>query len=106
MTNWTEAISLHMPLLIPSRDCYCYCSQNTLLIYVQGVKDTKDGMHNSEETFDDDDIEIQEGEVTCTFLDGIISITFSDRIQSLTERSFDETLVVKLLGRRIGYTTL
>ncbi|KAK8705283.1 hypothetical protein V6N13_048887 [Hibiscus sabdariffa] len=49
-----------MPLLIPSRDCYCYCSQNTLLIYVQGVKDTKDGMHNSEETFDDDDIEIQE----------------------------------------------
>ncbi|KAK8541493.1 hypothetical protein V6N12_014127 [Hibiscus sabdariffa] len=56
--------------------------------------------------FEDEDIDLHEGDVTRSFVDGLISIDFSDWVQSLAEKSLDQTLVVKLLGRRIGYTTL
>ncbi|KAK9042765.1 hypothetical protein V6N11_071125 [Hibiscus sabdariffa] len=70
------------------------------------MKDNVAAIHTADEIFDDEEIEIQEGDVICSLVDGIISIDFSNRIQSLPEKSLDQTLVVKLLGRRIGYTTL
>ncbi|KAK8980438.1 hypothetical protein V6N11_028999 [Hibiscus sabdariffa] len=59
-----------------------------------------------DEPFEDDDIEILEGDVVRTVIDGMISIQFSERVHSLVEKSFDRTIVLKLLGRRIGYATL
>ncbi|KAK8580709.1 hypothetical protein V6N12_070964 [Hibiscus sabdariffa] len=59
-----------------------------------------------DEPSEDDDFEIQEGDVIRTVVDGLISIQFSKRVQSLAEKSFDRTIVLKLLGRRIGYSTL
>ncbi|KAK8600590.1 hypothetical protein V6N12_050443 [Hibiscus sabdariffa] len=59
-----------------------------------------------DEPFEDDDIEILEGDVVRTVVDGLISIQFSERVQSLAEKSFDRTIVLKLLVRHIGYTTL
>ncbi|KAK8574825.1 hypothetical protein V6N12_062503 [Hibiscus sabdariffa] len=47
-----------------------------------------------------------DGEVIRSTVDGLISIEILDRIQKLAAKSFDQTLVIKLLGRRIGYTTL
>ncbi|KAK8528300.1 hypothetical protein V6N12_074831 [Hibiscus sabdariffa] len=70
------------------------------------MKDIESTMHDIDASFDDEDVEIQEGDVTRSLVDGIISIDFSDRVRSLVEKSLDQTLVVKLLGRRIGYTTL
>ncbi|KAK9046473.1 hypothetical protein V6N11_052360 [Hibiscus sabdariffa] len=55
---------------------------------------------------DDEDIEILEGDVVRTIVDGLISIQFSQRIQTLAEKSLDRTIVLKLLGRNIGYSTL
>ncbi|XP_039030243.1 uncharacterized protein LOC120164645 [Hibiscus syriacus] len=60
----------------------------------------------SDEILDEEDIEIHDGDVTRTIIDGIISIEFSDRIQAPAEKSLDQTVVVKLLGQRIGYTIL
>ncbi|KAK8568597.1 hypothetical protein V6N12_007145 [Hibiscus sabdariffa] len=59
-----------------------------------------------EENIDEDEIEILDGDVSKTVVDGIISIDFSDRVRNLAIKSFDQTVVVKLLGRRIGYNTL
>ncbi|KAK8583544.1 hypothetical protein V6N12_067811 [Hibiscus sabdariffa] len=56
--------------------------------------------------FDRDDIESIEGDVVCSTVDGLISIEFSERVQDLAVKSLDHTIVVKLLGRRIGYNTL
>ncbi|KAK8560140.1 hypothetical protein V6N12_012943 [Hibiscus sabdariffa] len=58
------------------------------------------------ESFDDEDIEILEGDVIHIMVDGLISIQFSERVQSLVEKSLDRIIVLKLLGRRIGYATL
>ncbi|KAK9045530.1 hypothetical protein V6N11_051440 [Hibiscus sabdariffa] len=66
---------------------------------------TSDDMQE-DEPFDDDDIEILEGDVTRMMVDGLISIQFLKRVQSLAEKSLDRTIVLKLLGRRIGYETL
>ncbi|KAL4319974.1 hypothetical protein GQ457_18G005190 [Hibiscus cannabinus] len=60
----------------------------------------------TEDAFDNDDIEILEGDITRFMVDGIISIEFSERIQTLAAKSLDQTIVVKLLGHRIGYETL
>ncbi|KAK9008984.1 hypothetical protein V6N11_080460 [Hibiscus sabdariffa] len=70
------------------------------------MNDNMENKSDANEAFEDDYIEVHEEDVTRSIIDGIPSIEFSDRIQSLVERSLDQTLVVKLLGRRIGYTTL
>ncbi|KAK8998926.1 hypothetical protein V6N11_070105 [Hibiscus sabdariffa] len=58
-------------------------------------------------TFSDtEEVTLVEGDVTRSTVDGLISIVFSERVQALTVKNFDLTVVVKLLGRRIGYNTL
>ncbi|KAK8601041.1 hypothetical protein V6N12_050886 [Hibiscus sabdariffa] len=59
-----------------------------------------------EEIFDEDEIEILDGDVQKEVIDGIINIEFSERIRDLAIESLDQTVVVKLLGRLIGYNTL
>ncbi|KAK8984139.1 hypothetical protein V6N11_029463 [Hibiscus sabdariffa] len=70
------------------------------------MKDAVVAIPDVDEDFEEDEIEIQERGVTRSLVDGVISIDFSDRVQSLAEKSLDQTLAVKFLGRRIGYTTL
>ncbi|KAK9018022.1 hypothetical protein V6N11_001012 [Hibiscus sabdariffa] len=70
------------------------------------MKDSESTFCDADAFFDDEDVEILEGDVSRSLVDGIISIDFSDRVRSLAEKSLDQTLVVKLLGRRIGYNTL
>ncbi|KAL4303837.1 hypothetical protein GQ457_10G008500 [Hibiscus cannabinus] len=53
---------------------------------------------------DDDDIDILEEDVYFGEVDGIPSINFSDRIQQLSLKSLDLTLVVKVLGRRPSHS--
>ncbi|KAL4298012.1 hypothetical protein GQ457_12G025440 [Hibiscus cannabinus] len=55
---------------------------------------------------DDDDIDLLEDDVQFGEIDGIPSVQFSDRVQGLALKSLDLTLVVKVLGRRVGYNTL
>ncbi|KAK8538892.1 hypothetical protein V6N12_034599 [Hibiscus sabdariffa] len=55
---------------------------------------------------DGENINMHEGNVVYTLVNGMISISFSDRVHELVEKSFDHTIIVKLIGRRISYTTL
>ncbi|KAK8529357.1 hypothetical protein V6N12_060140 [Hibiscus sabdariffa] len=52
------------------------------------MSDSNDNNMHEDEPLEEDDIEILEGEVTRTVVDGLISIQFSDRIQALAEKNF------------------
>ncbi|MBA0878286.1 hypothetical protein Goshw_011633 [Gossypium schwendimanii] len=56
---------------------------------------------NFEENF-----ELLDGYVMTEVVDGIPSITFSVRVQKFIERKMGRTIVVKLLGRKIGFNAL
>ncbi|KAK8973230.1 hypothetical protein V6N11_019885 [Hibiscus sabdariffa] len=58
------------------------------------------------EIIEEEDIDLLDSDVTRSLIDGIISIEFSERVQSLAVKSLDNTVVLKLLDRRIGYNTL
>ncbi|KAK8579314.1 hypothetical protein V6N12_069641 [Hibiscus sabdariffa] len=59
-----------------------------------------------DDPFNEDDIDIEEGEITRGLVNEIISVDFSDRNNALAVKTFDQIVVLKLLGRRIGYNTL
>ncbi|KAE8692675.1 hypothetical protein F3Y22_tig00110831pilonHSYRG00417 [Hibiscus syriacus] len=59
-----------------------------------------------DEILDEEDVEVFEDDVVRGVVNGLISIDFSDRVQAIANKSFDHTILVKLLGRHIGYTTL
>ncbi|KAK9006862.1 hypothetical protein V6N11_019193 [Hibiscus sabdariffa] len=78
---------------------------------VPSYKDMLTG--NSENIEDDDlislgdeDIDLLDDDIQTGESDGIPYINFSDCIKDLAIKSMDFTLVLKILGRRVGYSTL
>ncbi|KAK8513602.1 hypothetical protein V6N12_052779 [Hibiscus sabdariffa] len=61
---------------------------------------------NDEDFLDEEDIDLNEGDVIRGMENGLIKIDFSDRVHALAVKSLEQTIVIKILGRRIGYTTL
>ncbi|KAK8504150.1 hypothetical protein V6N12_005689 [Hibiscus sabdariffa] len=57
-------------------------------------------------SLDDDDIDLLDDDISVGESEGIPFIIFSDRVQSLALQSMDYTLVVKILGLRVGYNVL
>ncbi|KAK9035110.1 hypothetical protein V6N11_077159 [Hibiscus sabdariffa] len=55
---------------------------------------------------DDDDIDLLDEDFRVGITDGIPFIEFSSRVCDLAVKSFEFTFVLKILGRRVGYTTL
>ncbi|KAK8538825.1 hypothetical protein V6N12_034533 [Hibiscus sabdariffa] len=56
--------------------------------------------------FDDDEVFLHEGHLTRSDVVRLISIQFSEQVQALAVKNLELTIVIKLLGRRIGYNTL
>ncbi|KAK8316800.1 hypothetical protein V6Z11_A13G064900 [Gossypium hirsutum] len=54
----------------------------------------------------DNDFELLEGYVNTTTIDGVPAITFSDCIKNILFREMELMVIVKLLGRNIGYNAL
>ncbi|KAK5819900.1 hypothetical protein PVK06_024934 [Gossypium arboreum] len=54
----------------------------------------------------ENDFELLEGDVNTTIIDGVPTITFSDRIKNNLFREMKLTVIVKLLGRNISYNAL
>ncbi|KAH1097354.1 hypothetical protein J1N35_014275 [Gossypium stocksii] len=54
----------------------------------------------------DKDFELKDWDVVMEFFDGIPSLTFSDRVSQFIYRKMSLTVIVKLLGRRIGFNAL
>lgn len=55
---------------------------------------------------EDEEIELQEDDVTYTCKVGIPTVSFSTRVKEILNRSMEFAVVIKLLGRRICYNTL
>ncbi|KAH1038555.1 hypothetical protein J1N35_040298 [Gossypium stocksii] len=53
-----------------------------------------------------EDFELQQGDVTTKMIDGIPSITFSERVHKFIERKMATTIIVKLLGQKIAFNAL
>ncbi|PPR85583.1 hypothetical protein GOBAR_AA35107 [Gossypium barbadense] len=51
----------------------------------------------------EEDFELQDGYVTMVLVDGVPSITFFDRVQQFIVRKMALIVVVKLLGKKIGF---
>ncbi|KAL4312998.1 hypothetical protein GQ457_01G026460 [Hibiscus cannabinus] len=56
--------------------------------------------------FDDDDFDSLDEVVNCGIKDCVSFIDFFARVQELTIKSMEYVLVLKLLGHRVGYSTL
>ncbi|KAH1084179.1 hypothetical protein J1N35_023940 [Gossypium stocksii] len=70
------------------------------------------GLYSNEKTIvaigteEDEDIELTEDDVERSTINGIPSIKFSDRINQILIKHMEFTVVIKLLGRNIGYNAL
>ncbi|PPD80711.1 hypothetical protein GOBAR_DD22375 [Gossypium barbadense] len=53
-----------------------------------------------------EDLEILEGDIQKSFVNGVPSISFSDRIQKILIQGMDNTMILKLLGRNIDFSVL
>lgn len=59
-----------------------------------------------EDEWETEDLELAQGDVEKLVIDGVPSIDFLDRFYGLIDESMSRTLVVKLLGKKIGYNAL
>lgn len=55
---------------------------------------------------DDGGLEILDGDMNTSMVNGIPAITFSERIKDILSKEMESTIVLKLLGRNIGYNVL
>ncbi|KAL4354587.1 hypothetical protein GQ457_06G029720 [Hibiscus cannabinus] len=55
---------------------------------------------------DEEDIDLNEDDVIRGMDNDVIMIDFSERVHNLAVKSLDQTVVIKIIGRRIGYVTL
>ncbi|KAK8996021.1 hypothetical protein V6N11_076271 [Hibiscus sabdariffa] len=82
-------------------------SQPGLVSYKDSLMAIEPSQNPAADTFEiDDEVLLAVGDFTRFNVDGLISIIFSERIQALAAKSLDLTVVIKLLGRQIGYNTL
>ncbi|KAL4354463.1 hypothetical protein GQ457_06G022390 [Hibiscus cannabinus] len=95
-------------ILPPSQmECDGLVAAIKLVSYKDIVVGPNDSSHGSKSVaFDDDDIELLEDDIAFGSENGVPTIDFSKRVQTLALQSMDLTLVVKVLGRRIGYNML
>lgn len=59
-----------------------------------------------QDDFREEDFTLMEGNAVTDFIEGVPSITFSDRVKDFIQCQMASTVVVKLLGGRIGFNAL
>ncbi|KAG8482418.1 hypothetical protein CXB51_024080 [Gossypium anomalum] len=77
--------------------------ENTSTAFGLQIKDKTEEITREE---DDDDIDLLEEDIVRTSVNGIPAIGFSNRVNQLLIKDMELTVVIKLLGRKIGYATL
>ncbi|MBA0648726.1 hypothetical protein Goklo_016395 [Gossypium klotzschianum] len=64
------------------------------------------GKRAPKEVWCHDDDPPADGDVITSTIDGILDIRFSERIHMLVRQGMSKVVTIKLLGRRIGFSTL
>ncbi|KAL4366348.1 hypothetical protein GQ457_05G002760 [Hibiscus cannabinus] len=101
-----DAPTLNNRIPASEMDCDSPTTTRTIVSY----KDIVTGSGESPQDsvlfdLDDDDIDLLEEDIAIGSMNGVPTIDFSERVRNLAIKSMDLTLVVKVLGRRIGYNT-
>lgn len=60
------------------------------------------GTSNSRLMLEEDDRDLLDNDVQMEFADGLPSTRFLDRVQALMQNSMVKSIMIKLLGRKIG----
>lgn len=66
----------------------------------QSSKDTSNVLEGK------DDLDILDGDIQKSLVNGVPSISFSDRIHKILIQGMENTVILKLLGRNIGFSVL
>ncbi|KAK8484125.1 hypothetical protein V6N11_079657 [Hibiscus sabdariffa] len=96
----------------PTMDCDNACPDGDIPVtnhpisYKEVVTGAKSSIEDDLIPLDGDDIELLEDDIQQAFSDGTPTIDFSPRVQDIALKSKEFTLVLKILGRRVGYSTL
>ncbi|MBA0756622.1 hypothetical protein Gogos_005435 [Gossypium gossypioides] len=65
---------------------------------------------SSKDTFNDsegkDDLDILDGDIQKSIVNGVPFISFSNRIHKILIQGMENTVILKLLGRNIGFSIL
>ncbi|MBA0687589.1 hypothetical protein Goari_015111, partial [Gossypium aridum] len=69
-------------------------------------KETFDQINKSDGQYFADNFSLTEQGVKKSFVDGVPSIDFSERVYQLLEKKTSTSVVLKMLGRNLGITTL
>ncbi|KAK5836683.1 hypothetical protein PVK06_012481 [Gossypium arboreum] len=71
--------------------------------FKDAVMNTKPLNKSLENKWEEDDIDLLDGDIHNEVMDGDPSIDFSNRVYSIIEESMSKLVFIKLLGRKIGY---
>ncbi|KAL4366553.1 hypothetical protein GQ457_05G015760 [Hibiscus cannabinus] len=88
------------PIVVPPAPSSTLSYKDTLLASGSA------GSQPAVDTIDDEEVILLEGNVARSNVEGVISIQFSEHVQVLVIKNLEMTIVIKLLGRRIGDHTL
>ncbi|KAG8486672.1 hypothetical protein CXB51_020076 [Gossypium anomalum] len=91
-------------MLVETRSSPSITWKDKLLVINSGDLDKK-GLVSSGYSVDED-LEILEGDIHRSMVNGIPTIDFSERIQQILYKEMERTVVIKLLRRNIGYGAL
>ncbi|MBA0771169.1 hypothetical protein Gotri_019681, partial [Gossypium trilobum] len=69
-------------------------------------KETFDQINKSDGQYFADNFSLTEQDVKKSFVDGVPSTDFSERVYQLLEKKMSTSVVLKMLGRNLGITTL
>ncbi|KAK8497449.1 hypothetical protein V6N12_016973 [Hibiscus sabdariffa] len=96
-----------VPGLLAFSGMDCNNQEPKLPSYKDMLIGTADGVEDDDLiSLGDDDIDLLDDDIQTYESDGIPFINFSDRVKDLAVKSMDFTLILKILGRRVGYTTI
>ncbi|MBA0856246.1 hypothetical protein Goshw_025338 [Gossypium schwendimanii] len=64
------------------------------------------GLRLTQSMVEEEDINLLNRDVLTEVVDGLPLIQFLEKVQALIHKSIDKTIVIKLLGRQIGFNVL
>ncbi|MBA0682904.1 hypothetical protein Goari_024590, partial [Gossypium aridum] len=64
------------------------------------------GLRLTQSMVEEEDINLLNRDVLTEVVDGLPLIQFLEKVQALIHKSMDKTIVIKLLGRQIGFNVL
>ncbi|MBA0799830.1 hypothetical protein Gohar_010319 [Gossypium harknessii] len=58
------------------------------------------------EDYEEDEFELLDGDVLTKTMNGISNIKFSERVHTLIQKTMAKTMIIKFLGRKIGFNNM